>query len=263
MKKRRILIIALISIIFAGMFLTSCEKSIFYIIGEGEVVTQTLDLQDITKISNNGSLDVVVTQGDSQEIVVVGHQNIIDRLKTNVIDGKWNVELQRGNYRNFELTVYITIPTVEKIRTNGSGDIEISGFNNLGNLELHISGSGDMIVSDTLIAENLDLEIQGSGFMGVITSANSVDTQIMGSGDIEIVGETSSETIEINGSGNYKAFDLLSNVATVKISGSGDTQINAENSLDVKIWGSGDVYYIGAPSMTINVAGSGSVISWN
>ncbi|MBN2892465.1 MAG: DUF2807 domain-containing protein [Bacteroidales bacterium] len=260
MKKLNLLALGIILI---SLVFTSCEKNFLYITGEGAVITKTLELPDISAVTNNDCFDVVIVQGDTQKIEVVGQSNIIDRLKTNVIGGKWNVSLLPGRYKNFDLTVYITVPDINSIKINGSGNIEVGGFYELSDLDIQISGSGNITVMDTIFAQNIDAEIQGSGSINFYAVADNIDTQIMGSGTIEVEGTTVTQSIRIDGSGNYKAFDLMSENATVRVSGSGDSKINVEKNLEVDIYGSGDVYYIGYPSIDINIAGSGSIISWN
>ena len=47
--------------------------------------------------------------------------------------------------------------------------------------------------------------------------------------------------------------------ATVRVTGSGDTQVSASGSLNVPILGSGDVAYSGSPKLNASIAGSGKV----
>ncbi len=260
MKKLNLIIlgIALISIVFTG-----CVKQIFWINGEGNIVDKTLELSEFKSISNSACIDVYISQGDTQEVIASGHENIINRLKTNVIGDKWNIELLPGNYRNFELTLYITVTDLSSVKINGSGDIEINGFNDVEDLILQICGSGNIYVTDTIFADNVEVNIDGSGNIELTTVTEWTDANINGSGSIEIDGTSTEEAIKINGSGDYKAFDLICSEADIDIMGSGDVEVNVADFLDIHIMGSGNVYYIGYPRMNLKVDGSGSVISWN
>lgn len=276
--------ISIVAILLVSLIFTSCEKSFFYISGQGDIVEQTLTLDEFTQISNNGSYDVYITQGDVQEVVAVGHQNIIDRLKTNVFGSKWNIELLPGRYKNYELTIYITVPNLNDVRINGSGNIEVEGIYNVNEFDLHINGSGNIsvlnsincdnanvqiagsgniTVLDTINTENLDIEIAGSGSIELKTVATKIDANIIGSGNILVAGSAIMQYLRINGSGSYSAFDLLSENVEITVSGSGDTEVSVSENLDVKIIGSGDIYYMGNPSMNLNISGSGSVINRN
>jgi hypothetical protein len=260
MKKLQLSVITLVilSVLFLG-----CERSLFFISGHGDIVTQTLTLSDFDAIENNESINIVITQGDSQEVIAEGHQNIIDRLKLDVVNHTWKIDLIRGNYRDFELTIYITVPTLTDVKLNGSGDVKINTFQNLTDLGLEINGSGNIENTENISAENISVEISGSGYCQLNAIATKIESQISGSGNISLSGIISNQVIEINGSGQYSAFDCLSDSADVRISGSGDTEISVNNLMDVDISGSGNVYYKGTPVFNINITGSGSVMSKN
>ncbi len=260
MKKFQLSVLSLImlSVLFLG-----CEKSLFFVEGKGDIVKQTLTLSDFSAIESNEALNVVITQGDGQEVTVEGHQNIIDRLKLNVDNKTWDIEFEHGNYRNYELTVYITIPTLTDVTLCGSGNITINAFQGLTTLGLAINGSGNIENTENISAENISIDIAGSGSCELNANATKIESSISGSGDISLSGIISNQIIEIIGSGKYLSFNCLSESIDVAISGSGDAEVSAKNLLDVAIAGSGNVYYKGTPSINVDISGSGSVISRN
>lgn len=209
------------------------------IVGEGPVVEKTIDVPSFTGVNVTFSGDVVFKQGRTQSVRVVGQQNIIDNISTNVKDGYWRLGF-RDNVRKMEkLKVYITVPTLDKVVLSGSGDIDSDGsFNNLGDLVVGLSGSG-----------NIDLDV----------SAKAVKCKLSGSGNIELAGSASSQTVQISGSGNVRTYELSTSSCEVGISGSGNCKLNVSNDLDVRISGSGSVNYKGSPRVNTKISGSGSV----
>lgn len=235
------------AIIAIGLLLTSCEEFNFCINGEGDIVTETIEIADFTSVSLIGADDIVISYGETQEVTATGHANIIDRLKTDVSGNKWNVRLEAGTYTNYELTIYITMPDVEKISILGSGDVYVNDFINGGDLELNIGGSGDMELN----------RMEGCPL---------IDADITGSGDIRIEGETPDlETLNISilGSGNFEAYPAQAVETYIDVIGSGDCYVSTIDYLDVHISGSGDVYYKGTPEVDLKVTGSGNVFSRN
>ena len=242
--------------------LTSCHDSIK---GEGMVVTETFDLDDFDKIELQASFDVVVKQGNTQEVIVEGQQNIIDRVQLDVINDNLTMYLQNGSYRNFELTVHITSPNLDKILNDGSGNITIEDFDT-DNLEIIIDGSGNVDATDAItISNEMKMEIDGSGDMEIDDLvADEVLAIIDGSGNIEIKdGFTQDLELICDGSGDLKIYDLESEDCIVTAKGSGDTQVKATNTLDVQLSGSGDVKYKGNPSIDVVDTGSGDLIDAN
>lgn len=235
------------AIIAISLVFTSCEEMNFCIHGEGDIVTETIDVADFSSIKLLGADDVVISYGDTLEVTATGHPNIIDRLKTDVSGNNWNIRLETGCHTNYELTVYITMPDVEEISILGSGDVYVNDFVNGGDLELNISGSGDIELN----------KMEG---------CPKIDAGITGSGDIRLEGETPDLEIldiRITGSGNFEAYPAITSEAFISILGSGDCYVSTNDYLDVHISGSGDVYYKGTPEVDLKVTGSGNVISRN
>jgi hypothetical protein len=86
------------------------------------------------------------------------------------------------------------------------------------------------------------------------------DFAVSGSGKIEIGGTANAVKASISGSGRVLAANLETNTCDVKISGSGDVEINVKEALDASISGSGSVLYKGNPTrLNSHAAGSGKV----
>jgi len=241
--------------------LTACDKTE----GEGPVVTQTLDLPIFTGVELDGSFDVVITKGIEQSVIARGHQNIIDRLKTNVSNNSWKIELENGFYKNLELDVFITTPHLNNIKNTGSGGIRVDADFTDDDLKLEIDGSGDVPVSGTLVAHREAIfKIDGSGNIKV-NNLEAINTlaKLDGSGQLTLNGTSEKTTIDIDGSGDIVAFNLISNVCLVDTDASGTCEIYVNDILDVDIDGSGDVYYRGNPNVIEKIDGSGRVVNAN
>ena len=211
--------------------------------GEGKVVTKNLDLDKFTGFGLSISADVKLIKGSSQQVKVVGQQNIIDNIETEVRNGFWDISFDKNVRRYNELTIYITVPTVDKVAISGSGDIESDDvFTGLSDLQLSISGSGDIQIG---------------------AAAQSMNCNISGSGDMDVRGSSSTLSVSISGSGDVSAYDLKAGNVSVSIAGSGDCNVHATQALTANIVGSGDVRYKGNPSVQSKVVGSGDVIARN
>ena len=84
---------------------------------------------------------------------------------------------------------------------------------------------------------------------------------ITGVGDFELEG-AKQEFLDINitGSGNVSAFDMEVTDCQIKISGTGNCEVNVINSLDVRVSGVGNIFYKGSPpSVTQKITGVGNV----
>ena len=253
--------LVIISTLLMSLLFLSCTDKIE---GDGPVVTNVLELEQLDSFTLNGAFNVEVNYGEVQKIEVTGQQNIIDRLNTWVENGSWNIRLAKGGYRNLSLKIKITLPKLTKAIVNGSGDIHILSAKS-DNITLEIKGSGDMYMPAALATPNkAKLLVDGSGNIKVDDlNTKQLTTIVKGSGNVSLIGSADVHTITIEGSGSVQAYNLDSENCSVHVRGSGDVNIDVENTLDVQIQGSGDVNYKGNATVTANIDGSGSVQNVN
>ncbi len=241
--KTGILVALLTSFLFSG-----CSKdNDTCISGTGQIVSRTLSVPDFTGINSMGSNNVIITQGTEQEVIAVGHSNIIDRIETNVTGDVWDIELKNGCYNNYELTIYITVPNIEEVYIEGSGNITFNDFIDQGDLNLAISGAGNIDLNTFDGAENFSINIAGSG-------------NITGKGSFPALKNLS---INIAGSGNYSGFPIISDICNINIAGSGDCEVHVNDVLNVTITGTGNVYYKGYPAINTTITGTGNIFNRN
>ncbi len=250
--------------ICAFMMMFSCD-SLDFIEGIGPVVDQELNLDSFDKISTDCSFDVVIEQGSTQKVVASGQQNIIDRLRTNVVNDEWLIDLDNGNYRDFDLTIHITMPNVEALTIDGSGDITLREDFKLDDLNVRIDGSGEFTLEDQMIVENeLAITVDGSGETYLQdVSAKRIDVFVDGSGDMTLRGNCDDLDIKVSGSGDVMAFALEAISVDIDTNASGDCEVKAIDELIVDIDGSGDVFYKGKPAISSRVNGSGRLRNAN
>lgn len=231
----------LLTILVALPFLfSSCEQGLIGISGEGEVVQATLDVYDFDGFNNNIAADIYVSQGEDYEVIVEAQENIIDNINIDDIDqGIWKIKYYRPVRWSKPVKIYVTLPYLSHARINGSGDV-----------------IGETVFTDI---EKLDLTIAGSGKMDLEAYSEEVSIRILGSGDVKLTGECDILDCAISGSGSIHAFSMMAYEADVDVSGSGDSNLNVEESLNVHISGSGSVIYRGNPYVDSRILGSGSV----
>jgi len=251
--------------------------------GSGRIATETRNLSGFTIVSLAGIGNMYLTQGVTESVRIEAEDNLIpyfdtsvqgSTLKIGIKDQSMGVSLQPTKPVNF----YVTLPRVEAVTLAGSGNV-FAGQIQAGAIRNSLLGSGN-ISTDTLTATNLDILLSGSGNISLGTvSASQVNANIAGSGDIQVDtltadkvcsktagsgnitlgGTVTQQSAEILGSGDTLATGLKSATATVRVTGSGDSQVSTSGTLNVTILGSGDVAYSGHPTVNASIAGSGKV----
>jgi hypothetical protein len=220
---------------------STCFISCASVSGNGNVRDENRDISDIHSVKSSGSIDVEIKSGNTYSLVVENDENLLQYVITDVDNGVLNIHYKNGySIRNDHAKVIVTAPSLDKLVSSGSANINSNGVIRSSNeITISTSGSGDL---------NLQLD------------APSIEATSSGSGDISLSGRTKDFQCKVSGSGDIKCADLKSENASIRVSGSSDVHVFASVSLKVNVSGSGDVYYGGNPtSPQIHIAGSGTV----
>jgi len=240
MKNNKIKIILSSIVLFMFVSVTSAQK-IGKVKGSGKVVNKTRNVGAFDKVAVAGSFDVFLVKGDEGKIDIKIEDNLLNHLITNVDNGKLKIKWKKGI----------------NIRSNKTTQITVF-YKDINAVAM--SGSGDIVGKDLIKSNDFGLAVAGSGDIDLQLEANTLKAAISGSGDINLKGKAKEFTASISGSGEISAYDLISEKAVLKISGSGDMTLTVSNELVVRVSGSGGVKYKGNPRIEdIKVSGSGMV----
>ncbi|MBN2480540.1 MAG: DUF2807 domain-containing protein [Bacteroidales bacterium] len=230
------------NLLLAGTFIIcliafSCTSPVSL---SGQTARTTRDLPAFASVSLAISADVLISQGDRQQVEIEADENVIDIIETNVNGDDLVIKTEDFFWRNMgQVRIYITMPDIKALQVSGSGDITTQTPVNTDDIRLNISGSGSIVIEDL--------------------KSGDVNATITGSGDVRITGNASANNLKavITGSGDFRAEDLAFENAVVNITGSGTARIRVLNELKTNITGSGDVYYRGDPLIDARSTGSG------
>lgn len=194
--------------------------------GNGDRVTERRRTSEFTEIENNTSLDVEIAQGEAFEVRVRIDSNLQKFVDTRVVgetlvieSDAWFSHLAPGPH------VFVTMPRIERIHNDGSGDVFAAWFEQDEDVRLELTGSGD-------------LTFEGS--------VPRISAEVDGSGDLHLTGTTELAELTNDGSGDIDASELTAARATVSVEGSGDLHLRVDGRVDARIDGSGDVELSGA-----------------
>lgn len=205
---------------------------------------RNVDVGSFTELSLGIPGKVYLKQGAKEKVEIDCDDDLFEKIEFEMSGDRLKIKKEgsynwRDGWRNSDVTVYVTMRTIEGISVSGSGDLEGEGTFEVEDIDLAVSGSGDMEVS--LNADDMEMRISGSG--SIRLSGNAKDTEA-----------------RISGSGRVKAEDLTVETFDASISGSGSCYITVTEELEARISGSGSVYYAGNPKrVNSNSSGSGKV----
>jgi hypothetical protein len=200
-------------------------------------------LESFTSVAVGGSMDVFLTEGDSEKARIEAEGIEIEKITTEVRNNELKIDIKDNNWwywgKNVKIKVYLT-------------------YRNLN--ALSSSGSSDIIGNSVLKGENFAITVSGSGDIKAKLDVKNLNVAVSGSSDLTLNGVAEEQDISISGSGDFKGEDLKGKIVKVKVSGSGDAKVWAEESIEARVSGSGDIRYKGNPNKEISkVSGSGTI----
>ncbi|MBL8001884.1 MAG: DUF2807 domain-containing protein [Flavobacteriales bacterium] len=222
-----------------GIVLLSAGCAMDMLHGTGEPEQRVLEVAPFTGIEVDGALDVVVTHGAQQRVVVEAQRELLELVRTDVRKGVWHLSTTRSYSTDKPFIVRIEVPRLDHVTLDGSGDVMADSVFGAGRTTIALMGSGN-VLARSLHEERLTVTLGGSGNITLTGTADRMD------GTIE-------------GSGNIHALDLAAAHAEVVVQGSGDLELTAIEELDATVGGSGNVRYRGQPKLISRVQGSGTV----
>lgn len=186
--------------------------------------TQVRTPGSFTQIENNGSWDVEITKGSKDEVRLESSGFDLNKVITELDGDKLTIKLERGNYRNVDIKVFVTVRELESVGNGGSGDMMLNSDFGANNFSIGLSGSGS-ITTQKIHTGKLNVGMSGSG--KVILEGGQADYA----------------NIEQSGSGDFNGLGFTAESVKIGKSGSGTTSISVIESLTVGASGSGNVYY--------------------
>jgi len=230
------------------VLLSACERpiNIGCISPEGSIEEQVADFNSFDRIEIMGDADVVITEGATQEVVIVAAPNIIDRLieDSRVTDEELILEINGcSKLNNGELTVNVTIPSLRSLSIKGDGTYTTNGiFENIDDLIIDVSGDGD-----------IDLELG---------AFNRLSTRINGDAEIVCSGSVNLVDVNISGDGEINFLEMAANELDLDVQGDADCRLNIVERIDINTQGDGTIECIGTASLQ-EIDCSGDVVIRN
>jgi hypothetical protein len=200
--------------------------------------TMTKPAAGVTKVVFKVVGEVLIRPGNEEKMVVEAEPKVLAQLDistkgdTMTLASKGSIKTDKG------IKFTLTIKSFHSFMHDGSGNVRIENFSG-NDMEALAKGSGDIVLSNIK--------------PGKLTLA------IPGSGNIEASGSGKMLLAKIDGSGTIEAVKFKAQSADVRIDGSGNIRVHADESLKASISGSGNIEYEGKAKVTKSITGAGNI----
>jgi hypothetical protein len=199
---------------------------------------QKHDLNGIKSIQLNIACQLVMVQGTSPNMEIVGDKNAIDDIEIERSGDRITLTSDRRNQEKEDVVV--------KIEVN---DIDFLG----------IGGVVDMKTVHKLVFDSFKLSVSGVGNIEMALEVQKFDLKCSGVADVELKGKANEAELNISGVGKIDALGFTIKNADVSNSGVGRVYVNVSDNLDANVSGLGSIKYEGNPRVDANVSGLGKI----
>jgi len=208
--------------------------------GNGNVVTEEREVtQDFNEVKGSRGLDVYLTKGNENKIIIEADENLLELIETNISNGKLTITSSKNIGRAKSKKVHVTFVELSKIEASSGADI-------IGN---------SVIKNETLTLDSssgADLEIE--------VFAKQLYAETSSGADIDVSGKASILNAKASSGSDLNAKKLQVLTCNAKASSGANITVNVKDNLDAKASSGGDVKYYGNPvSVTKKDGSSGSI----
>ena len=212
---------------------------------------ETRDVSGFDKILVREFGEVRIIQGDTEKLTIEADDEVIQKIKTEVIDGC----LHLGVGRQWMEKIFEAISA-------GIASQPIKFVITVKSLsELAVRGAA-LVKAEDIKSDNLSLILKGAGKMQIDgLEVGNLVVSFPGAGEIALTGKAAVQEVSLSGVGSYNAAGLQSRRCKVVLNGMGKATVWVEEELDASCRGLGVIEYRGNPEVKKNISGFGSVKS--
>jgi hypothetical protein len=207
--------------------------------GNGKVVSQSRDLPVFSGIKVGSGIDVFISQGEPQSVVVEADGNLQEWIRTEVEGSVLHIYTDKMIRTAKTKKVSITCKTIDRIDVSSAGDVTGLSLFKTDKLDIGMSSAGD-----------LKFEVE----------ANEINVSISSAGNVNLKGRTNTFNADLSSAGDLNAFDLEAKVGDISVSSAGNARVYITDEASFRSSSAGNINYKGEPKVKeMQTSSAGSV----
>ena len=231
----------LIIILATSLVLGSCNiKMSLGEVGNGNLTTEDRTIsEDFNQIKSSSGMEVYLTQGEENKVVVEIDENLQEFVEIKVLNGSLKIGASENIKSAKAKKVYVTYTELDNIEASSGSEVKANSVIKSQNLSLKASSGAE-----------IDLEVFSQDLIARASSGAEID----------ISGKATSITAQASSGAEIDAKDLLVINCNAKASSGAEISVNVKENIDAKASSGGDIKYYGHPTkITSNKSSAGRV----
>jgi len=241
---------------------TSCvsSQSFLPIKGSGMPVDKNISVSGFNGIDVSGGFDVILVQGNSEELILTVQENLFEYITAKVDQGILKIYTENNLQPTKPMKARISFKNLRDLKVSGGGDIICETDINVPELSVNVSGGGD--IATVLNTEKLNCDISGGGDVKIDGNVKNYGLKMSGGGNIRSEINAGMIDCEISGGGDITITNRdKASVANLSVSGGGDITLDTKaDKVKCSITGGGDANVSGqASNFEVSMNGGGDI----
>ncbi len=208
--------------------------------GSGNIVSQDRNLANFTGIRVGGDFEVKLRQGETYSVRVEADDNLINDIKTTVKNNDLVISYKSNvNLRNAHMTIWVTSPVLNNIRTSASAELTTEGT----------IRSNERIKLNASSGSNIKADLD----------APAIEAGLSSGAEMDLKGRTRDLQLEASSGASADAFSLKSENTIARVSSGASMDVYASVSLEARASSGGTISYKGAAKVIRKENSGGNV----
>lgn len=231
----------LFAVILMAASFSACDlTALAGVSGTGPVVPKEYNLSGFDAVEVSHAFNVIIEQGDSFQVTVKTHENLVQYLKVDVEGTTLHVGFEGiHSLSNSDSEVYVRMPKLRAVDLSGACDGELRGNWQSESFSVDLSGASEL--------------------KGQIT-AGEVKLECSGASSLELAGSSKKTAIEGSGASKFRMDGFSTGDLNIELSGASHASATVNGRLDADLSGASSLHYGGNPTLgTMETSGASSL----
>lgn len=226
--------LTVLSIIFLSSGIMLAKKSIKC---SGVKVEQKHTLKDIITIKVSGAINLNITEGESESLIIKADENILPLIKVEISGSELELRIEGSFSTKTPLECNVILKNIKRLISNGQTTIDITKEK----------------------SDDLYFDIRGNATVNATIKADTLFVTASGNSSWCLAGDVAHQELNLSGHGKYNASKLESATANLYISGNLNVYLNARKKITGFAKRGSTVKYYGDPKVNLKTTGLSSI----
>ncbi len=207
--------------------------------GNGNVTEEVRQLSDFDQIKVSRGMNVYITQGSPEKVVVVADNNLHEIITTEVSNGVLKVSANENIRWAKEKKVLITLENLTGVETTSGSNAWSRG---------------------QIMSEDLNLKASSGANLTMELNARNLKADCSSGANIKLSGIAKDAEMEASSGANLKAPELKTENCKMRAASGGNLSATVDGRLEAHASSGGNIVYYGEPKSTdVNSSSGGNI----